>query len=299
MSKEIERVSALYDDISIGPDFNSRKQLRNIEELADSIDENGLVNPLTVREGGPARTDGKRKFFLVAGERRYRAIGVLRERHPTKYRTVEVKLVKGNTQEIAALNLIENLQRENLDPLEEADAMQLYMAQFKLTQAQLAKKLGKSEPYISQRLSLRNNTAPGVKAALEKGEITPTHAREIVTLSVDKQEEVLSVIKERKAQGKKVSVQDVKEEADRHKAAQGGNKRGRKNTSPVFDDEKVKAAKEIYAGQAIDVRPKTAFLEQLGGLANRAQRATSDATKAATKAQVAALEWALGLRDAL
>lgn len=333
-----------YDDITVGTDFNSRKTfrvfvqdafttdaegrqlLRPDDELAQlnpkhqgilealmglamSLDRNKLVQPLTVREGGPARTNGRRKCFLIAGERRYRAIGILRQGRlkdqkssKAQWNTVEVKFSKENTQANAALNLIENLQREDLEPMEEAQALSAYMADYKLTQAQMATQFGKSEPYISQRLSLLTTT-PAVKAALEKGTIKATHVREMVTLPGDKQKKVLEFIEDQQAKGQKVSAADVKEEADKHKEALGikhTKKPKEPKDDPTFDGEKVKYAKDLYEGVPFAPRPRTAVLEQIGALHQRMERPTTgEATKQASKQQIAALEWYLGVRKEL
>jgi ParB family chromosome partitioning protein len=318
--KEISRVLVPYEDIMIGDDFNGRKLMKNIEELAASLDENGLIQPLVLREGGPSKTDGRRKYFLIAGERRYQAIGLLRDprwtppagadgkkparkRGPASWAQVEAKLVKGNTQENSILNLIENLQREGLDPLEEAQAMKDYMETYKATQAQLARKVGKSEPYISQRLTLLKSTTPEVKAAIDKGVISTTHAREMVALPPTRQTSMLKDIEELQRNGKKVSVADVKQEADRHKAELGIKPTREPRTVrdvPDYDEEKVALARRVYQGKSFDVRPKAALIEQLGASLQRLQRPQlAEASRVKTKAQVDTLEWFLGIRDTL
>jgi len=291
MPKDISRVVIAYKDIRIGEDFNGRKVMKDIEELAESIQENGLIQPLVVREGGPDKSsEGRRTYFLVAGERRYRALGLL------KRTQVEVKLVKGNSQDAALLNIVENAQRLNLEPFEEAKQLVAVMERHKLTQAQLAKKIGKSEPYISQRIALLKNTAPEVKEAVENGVITPTHAREMVTLPKDQQREVLQDIVDKKKNGKKVSVAEVKDEADKRKAALP-KRRGKK--APSYDQEKVKLAKEMFEGKELSYRPRMAILEQMGALCQQAERAQSDTSKQAIKYKIAALEWVTGGRETL
>jgi len=315
-NKDSSRVA--FSDIHIPEGFNSRKTFTNIDELAASMDENGMISRLVVRESGGDK-EGKRKYFLVAGGRRYKAIEKLRDpdwapvdksgkklprkTSPASWAQVDVKKVKGSNQQQAVLNLVENLQRENLDPLEEAQAMQNYIETYEVTQAELSHKLGKSEPYISQRLSLLKNTASEVKDALEKGEVSPTQVREIVTLPKAQQTEVLHAIQERQAGGKKMSVEDVKAVADKAKTKLGIKRdkpKKKKGNEPEYDNEKVAVAKEIYEGKEIDLRPKTAILEQLGILNERLKKANvSDETKAKTKNYIAALEFTAGLRDTL
>jgi ParB family chromosome partitioning protein len=316
--KDKGKTRVAFSDIVIIEGSNSRKTYTNIDELAASMDENGMISDLVVRESG-ADKEGKRKYPLIAGHRRFKAIELLRDPDwspkdksgkklprkttPASWAQVGVKKVKGNTQQQAALNLVENLQRENLDPLEEAQAMLNYIETYKVTQAELAHKLGKSEPYISQRLSLLKNTAPEVKEALETGEVSPTQVREMVTLPKQQQREVLAVIKEKQSDGKKMSVEDVKTVSDKAKAKLGIKKdkpSKKKANEPEYDNEKVAAAKEIYEGKEIDMRPKTAILEQLGALNARLKNdKITDETRAKTKNYIAALEFTAGLRDSL
>lgn len=293
MPKDISRMMVAFSDIVIGQDFNSRKALKNIDELSASINEIGLVQPLVVREGGPARTGEKRrKFFLVAGERRYHAIKKL------GWTQVEIKLVKGNSQQIALTNLVENAQRENLEPYEEAQAIQRIMADYKLTQAQLATKIGKSEPYVSQRLKLLTSTAPEVKEAVEKGTVSPTHARELANLPKEEQKEVLAELKEKeKARGgKKVTVSEVKDEVDRRRE----KNKAEKDPEHARQLERVKEIRQNYDGVDLNLRSKREVLESLWTLKTRLDKPNiSDSTKVATKAQIHAVEFMLGVRETI
>lgn len=293
MSKEVNRVLAAYTDIVIGEDFNCRKNLGNIDELAESIKLHGLLQPLVVREGGPAKTDGKRKLFLVAGERRYRALGKL------GVKQVEVKLVKGNSQEISLLNFIENDQREDLDPLEAAQAMQKYMETYKVNQTELAKRLGKSSPYVSQRLALLKKATPELQDALEKGEVTSTHAREIVTLPPEEQREMVEEIrKEEKETGKKPGAAKVKDAADIRKSKNKPAKT-RKSSGSDYDLDKIRATKEAYEGQDMTVMSKKGILEVLGLLLERLERSKTPDSRAIIKGQIVVIERILGVRDSL
>jgi len=326
-----------YSDIVVGDDFNSRKSFRalvnkafvgdnnpaalksesdlkkvldetewktlsKLKELASSIEEHGLLNPLLVREGGPARTDGKRKYFLIAGERRFRAIGLIREKNPQKFKLVDIKLKKCNATDSVILNIIENLQRENLEPMEAARSMRQVLDTTGLTQAQLAQKLGKSEPYVSQHLGLLK-AAPEVQAAVEDGNLTATHVREMSTLPPEKQKEVLRVVEGKKAKGQKVSVSDVKIESDKVKKALGIKKereRKPKDGEPIHDAEKIKVAKDAIGDRDVVIRSKKALLEQYGALYQRLNHPNvSEATVITTKAKISTIEYCLGVRDSL
>lgn len=310
-----------FDSISKGADFNSRKALREvktvddlknidpaeyqeIENLARSIDLHGLMQPLVVREGGATRTG--RGNFLVAGERRYWAIALLRHgrmkgkmcRTTAAWANIEVTLVKGDKQALKAKNIVENLQRKDLEPLEEAQAIRAYMEDFKVSQTVAAHDLGVSEPFISQRLSLLKKTAPEVQKAIEEGTITATHAREMITLPKEKQVEILDKVAAKVADGKTVKVSDVHEMAEAEKEKQGIRRTRKRKNAPEYNEDKVRAAKEKYNGDA-SMKPLRAIQEGLGDLLGRIERASTDDARAALKAKLDALEWAAGYRERL
>ena len=115
---------------------------QSLRELADSIDRHGLLQPVTVKrqEGG---ADG---YILVAGERRFRAHQLL-----GKARILGIVLTSGNIDELA---IIENLQREDLNPIEEAEALAKLMDHYQYTQEALGKVVGKAQATISNILNL-------------------------------------------------------------------------------------------------------------------------------------------------
>ena len=278
--QEINRVRIPYDDITIGEGFNSRKTIRNLEELALSIDQLGLLTPIIVTEGGPSKTTGKRKAFLLAGERRYRAVGLLRDpawapkdsdgkpiqrqTSPASWNQIQATFYKGPAEDKIVVNLIENMQRENLDPLEEAEAIRIYMDKTGASQAQAAVKLSKSEAYVSQRLSLLK-ASPVLKEALNAGTVSATQAREMIALPEEAQKKLVQSIETKQATllaGKKVSVAEVKEIADQAKHDLGikVEKKPRKDAkAAAYDTEKVKLAKEVYDGLDISVLSATAI----------------------------------------
>jgi ParB/RepB/Spo0J family partition protein len=332
------RQQVAYGDIVVGDDFNSRESFRvfvqkaydvaedgtstlksaaklkkvlsdnenkilaQLQELTMSIESQGLLQPILVREGGPAKKGAKRRrYFLIAGERRYRAIGLIREKS-NRFRQVEVKLKKCNAEGALLCNLLENLQREDLAPLEVAHNIEKIMALGKLTQTQAAVKIGKSDPYVSQHLALLRS-APEIQAAITEGVLTATHVREMATLPASKQKEILATVMEKAGKGQKASVLDVKEEADKHKEALGLKKnRGRKpkNKGPVYDREKVATAKELLGDHELNVRSTSVLLEMFATLHARLNNPSiSDATRLKTKIQIAGVEWQLGVRETL
>ena len=151
--------------------FQPRKEFDEeaLRELADSIRENGIIQPLAVRKS-PDR-DGE--YELIAGERRWRAaiLAGLEE--------VPVIILDLNDQEASQAALIENIQRKNLNPIEEAEAFQSLMDQFSLTQEELSKQIGKSRSYIANALRLLKLPS-NVVDMVRTGKLTAGHARSLI-----------------------------------------------------------------------------------------------------------------------
>ncbi|SIN86710.1 ParB/RepB/Spo0J family partition protein [Halodesulfovibrio marinisediminis] len=152
-----------------------RKQFDDaaLEELAASIREKGVLQPLLVR---PQVVGGENIYEIVAGERRFRASQL------AGIREVPVVIRELDDMETLAIALIENLQREDLTPLEEANALQELKDQFNLSQEELAKQVGKSRSAVANTLRLLQ-LPDMAQDALSAGTITAGHARAI--LSVD------------------------------------------------------------------------------------------------------------------
>ncbi len=140
---------------------------KKIEELADSIIEKGILTPLTVKKD-------KNEYLLIAGERRLRAAKV------AKLKSVPVFVVKvKDDADILEMSLIENIQREDLNSIEEAEAFAVLQIQFKLNQTSIAKSVGKKRVTISN--SLRLLTLPNdIKDSIRKNEISAGHGRAIL-----------------------------------------------------------------------------------------------------------------------
>ena len=140
-----------------------------LQQLAQSIAANGLLQPVTVREAGPG------KYRLVAGERRCRACMLLGYTHVPA-------IVKNCTmQESAVLALIENLQRQDLDFVEEAQGIAALMRTQNLSQEQAARLLGKSQSAVANKLRLLRH-GETVLSALREAGLTERHARALLKL---------------------------------------------------------------------------------------------------------------------
>ncbi len=143
----------------------------SVADLADSIREHGLIQPLIVREDNGGYT-------LIAGERRWRAaiLAGLSE--------LPVVVKEASSQEMLELALIENIQRADLNPIEEAHAYQQLIAEFFLTQEEVSKKVGKSRPTVANTLRLLNLPS-NIQVAVVEGEISGAHARALLPLPTD------------------------------------------------------------------------------------------------------------------
>ena len=140
-----------------------------IRELAQSVRENGIILPLLVRP----HPEEKGAFEIIAGERRWRAAQM------AKIHEVPVVIKELNNQEALEIGLVENLQRQDLSPLEEAEGYQRLMEEFSHTQDVLAKTVGKSRSHVANMLRLLG-LPDGVKKLLDTGELSMGHARALL-----------------------------------------------------------------------------------------------------------------------
>lgn len=153
--------------------FQPRREFDEAElkELSESIRENGLLQPLVVRPGG-GRTR-KPRYQLVAGERRLRAVRLLGwEDVPAVVREVD-------DETLLVLALVENLQREALGPLEEAEGYQVLAEEFGLTQQEIAQSVGKDRSTVSNMLRLLR-LPPSIRKLLERDALSMGHARALL-----------------------------------------------------------------------------------------------------------------------
>ncbi|MGK4020662.1 ParB/RepB/Spo0J family partition protein [Lactiplantibacillus plantarum] len=142
-----------------------------LKELASSIEKSGVFQPIIVRQPDAELN----KYEIIAGERRFRASKLA---HQTTIPAIVRDVTEEQMMEVAVL---ENLQREDLTPLEEAAAYDSLMKKLKLTQAEVSKHLGKSRPYIANYLRLLG-LPDGVKQYIQKGQLSMGQARTLLSL---------------------------------------------------------------------------------------------------------------------
>ncbi|MDN4502281.1 ParB/RepB/Spo0J family partition protein [Alteromonadaceae bacterium BrNp21-10] len=173
--------------------YQPRKDMSpdGLEDLASSIRSQGVIQPIVVRKVAD------KKFEIIAGERRWRA-SQLAHLH-------EVPCIIKNVEDDAAvaIALIENIQREDLNAMEEAQALERLLKEFDLTHQEVAEAVGKSRASVTNLLRL-NNLNEDVKLLLEHGDIEMGHARALLSLEGDIQTEAAQIVS-----GKGLTVRDT------------------------------------------------------------------------------------------
>ena len=199
-----------------------------LQELADSIAQYGLIQPITVRKLETGY------YQIIAGERRWRAsrLAGLKE--------VPVRVIEANDRRTAELALVENLQREDLNPIEEAKGYKTLIDEFGLTQEEAAKSVGRSRPSITNALRLLS-LSPKVLEMVEKNELSAGHARALISISDDKKQ--LDAAKEVREKG--LSVRKTEQLA------------AKLSKEPLPEKEEEKKISVDYAAEISDLLSKS------------------------------------------
>ena len=165
-----EAGSVLLPISQVEPGLNQpRKRFDDgaLADLAASIEEHGIIQPLTVRRLGTGY------YQIIAGERRWRAAKLAGRKE------VPVVIIEADDRKVLEIGLIENLQREDLNPIEEAEGYLSLLTDFGLTQEELAKRMGKSRPAIANALRL-TALPPAVRELMTEGKLTAGHGRAVL-----------------------------------------------------------------------------------------------------------------------
>ena len=152
-----------------------------LAELADSIREHGIIQPLTVRKLASGY------YQIIAGERRWRAARI------AGLQEVPVIVMEADDRKAAELAMIENLQREDLNPMEEAAGFQSLIENYHMTQEEAAQRVGKSRSAVTNSLRLLGLTPP-VRKLVEEGKLSAGHARALLPLSPSVQENAANAV---------------------------------------------------------------------------------------------------------
>ncbi len=152
-----------------------------LADLADSIRQHGIIQPLTVRKLQSGY------YQIIAGERRWRAARM------AGLDEVPAIVIEADDRKAMELAMIENLQREDLNPMEEAEGYHTLVSQYGLTQEQAAAQVGKSRSAVANALRLLNLT-PAVRAMVEEGKLSGGHARTLLPLAPAMQESAAAIV---------------------------------------------------------------------------------------------------------
>ena len=184
-SNEPEVKSSLFLPISQVESCASqpRKQFdpEALSDLADSIRQHGIIQPLTVRKLQSGY------YQIIAGERRWRAARM------AGLTQVPVVVIEADDRKAMELAMIENLQREDLNPMEEAEGYHTLMEQYGLTQEETSQRVGKSRSAVANALRLLHLSG-SVRTLVEEGKLTGGHARALVPLTAELQEKAAAAI---------------------------------------------------------------------------------------------------------
>jgi ParB family chromosome partitioning protein len=236
------------DQIDLNP-YQTRTEFesRAMNDLAGSIQMQGVLQPIVVRPQRPERRrpDGKERFILILGERRYRASKLVGKT------TIPAILKRVSEQQAAEMTVVENLQREDLDCLDQASAFAKLATEFKMTQEEIGKRVGVSREQVSNYLRLLR-LPPEVQTMLRQKELSFSHAR--LLLSLNDETQISNVA--RVVIAKKMSVALLEEMVvDSH--APKGDLSDRKRGVGRWVDPNVKAAQrslEAILGMKVSIR---------------------------------------------
>lgn len=197
---DVEEQNVQTNEIEISLiDRNTDQPRKNFEpaslqELSNSIKQHGVIQPIIVTKKGT-------RYMIIAGERRFRASKM------AGLKTIPAIVREYNAQEVKEIGLLENIQREDLNPIECALAMKELMEKYSYTQESLADRLGKSRPMVANTLRLLN-LCPEVIEMVASGKLSAGHARCLVVVTDPEIQLRLAKI----AVNKKVTVRDLEKE---------------------------------------------------------------------------------------
>ena len=172
-AREVENESVTELELSkIEPNVNQPRKAfdkESLQELSSSIKQHGVIQPIIIVQKGE-------KYSIVAGERRYRAAKM------AGLKTIPVIIKNYSTKEIKEIALIENLQREDLNPVETAYALRQLIEEYQFTQEEVADKIGKTRTVVTNFLRILK-LEPEVLSMVEKGKLTFAHAKALVSIN--------------------------------------------------------------------------------------------------------------------
>ncbi|MFD2831108.1 ParB/RepB/Spo0J family partition protein [Corticicoccus populi] len=206
-----------------------------LHELSESIKEHGILQPIIVRQS-------IKGYDIVAGERRFRATEI------AGMETIPVIVKEMTDQEMMELAIIENLQRENLNPLEEAVSYKELMEQLQMTQSEIAKRLGKSRPYIANMIRILNLPVK-IKNLINDGKLTGGHGRTLLGIKDQVQQEEAA----RKAVREEMSVRALEQYVKMLTQPKKSRSQGQAKKKPKFIQKHEARLKERF-GTTVEIK---------------------------------------------
>lgn len=200
-----------------------------MEELKESIKNNGLIQPIIVRK---LENSVQNKYEIIAGERRYRACKSL------GFESVQCIVIQAGDSKSYEFSVLENIQRENLNPIEEAESYVMLMEVYGYTQENMAQKLGKTRSAISNKIRLLK-LPEAIKSYVRTGELSYGHARTLLGLKDNF--EVEKIVK--KIIEKSYTVRDVEKIVKKYNEFQDNEVKTFKGKNKSFDIEKYDDSK--------------------------------------------------------
>ena len=183
-NKEIEKEVISLKITNLEPNENQPRKVfdqEKLEALAQSIKEHGVIQPIIVKK----KENGF--YMIIAGERRWRAARI------AGLKEIPVVIKEYDEKTITEISLIENLQREDLNPIEEAMGYERLLKDFKMTQEEISQRVGKSRPAITNTMRILN-LSPAVKKLVEQLEISPGHGRALLGIEDEELQEKLAYL---------------------------------------------------------------------------------------------------------
>jgi ParB family chromosome partitioning protein len=213
-----EELARLPLDVLQRGRYQPRVDMRpeTLEELAASIKAQGVVQPIVVRPLGAPAAGESQRYEIIAGERRWRAAQI------AGLADIPAVIRRIPDEAAIAVALIENIQRESLNPLEEARALERLISEFELTHAQAAEAVGRSRAAVSNLLRLLE-LAPEVGALLERRELEMGHARALLALAGRRQQAEVATLVAKKSLSVRETESLVRRMQQRGKEAEGAS----------------------------------------------------------------------------
>ena len=205
---------------------------KKMEELKESIKNNALIQPIVVRKLEKGVNKGK--YEIIAGERRFRAFSFL------KMEKIQCIVISAGDNKSYEYSILENIQRENLNPIEEANSYVMLMEVYGYTQENLASKLGKTRSAISNKIRLLK-LPDKVKNMVKEGVLSYGHARAILSITDEKTIEELS----EKIINKKYSVREVENLVKKYNG-KSNNQVKNKNKNEIMIDSNTETDEDKY-----------------------------------------------------